>query len=142
MNEIIMAKKSDDSITLEKLEEKYNVLIPTGDKFVMKSISRGVPKKKQLNYADRDLIVARFLSVSLKDKVNIWTMGNLINEESDAVCIPVAEDGFGGLYCMVFYSKDEYKMEYFPHEHDDDQRLVLCSTYKEFLGMLDLNFYD
>lgn len=142
MNEIIMAKKCDDSIVLEKLEEKYNVIIPAKDKLVMKSISRGVPKKKELGYTDRNLIVARFLSVSSKDRGNIWVMGNLINEEADAVCIPVAEDGFGGLYCMVFYSKNEYKIEYLPHDQDDDKRLVLCPTYKEFLGMLDLNLFD
>lgn len=139
MNEIIMAKKCNDGIALEMLEEKYHIRIPEKEKQFMLSISRGVPKDKDLKGTNADYMVARFISVSLKDKGNVWVMGNLVNDNINEICIPIAENGFGSLYCMVFYSENDYKIEYLPHDQDDEQRIFICSTYADFLDMLDLS---
>ena len=135
-NTVRLAKKTESEILFEKIYETYGIKLCDEIIGYLKENSRGVPQKKDLQ-GTQGLFVASFISVSEKDETNIFSLARLLNEESQGtIYIPVALDGFGGVFCLKFINKELQTVEYLNREYD--REVFVCQDFKEFLEMLDL----
>lgn len=135
-NAVRLAKNIESDILFDRIYETYGIKIRDEIIDFLKKNSRGIPREKELQ-GTKDLFVASFVSVSEKDETNIFSLTRLLNEENrDAVSVPVALDGFGGMFCLKYVNKEPQAVEYINREYDRED--FVCQNFKEFLEKLSL----
>ena len=135
-NTVRLAKKTESEILFDKIFERYGIKLQNEIIEFLKENSRGVPQKKELR-GTQDLFVASFVSLSEKDETNIFSLTRLLNGDNrDTVYIPIALDGFGGMFCLKYINKELQAVEYINEEYV--REVFVCHNFKEFLEILSL----
>lgn len=137
MNTIILSKKTDNTTLIEKTEKQLGVVVPSNIIDFLKENNRGIPKEKGLYGVDESIFVTRFISISERDAVNMFSLAQKINHlNGDIAYIPIALDGYGNLFCLMYENQNEYSVVYLSLE----QHVVvpICEDFKEFLRRMNL----
>ena len=136
MNRVILAKQTDETAQFDRIYETFHVRIPNAVVAFLKQNSRGIPKEKALS-GTKDLFVSCFVSVSERDKANIFSLTKACNENSaNSTLVPIALDGFGGMYCLRFVDLKQNGIIYLCEDNSD--QVFVCEDFDGFLKKLNL----